>query len=224
MFFSLEKPTQEKVDAVISASLDQPYSYPDVGATQTMRNPVPLSTTYVMDHNRVQLGSGEDVFQQAKQALTHWRMCNLGWAEICGTTKPIEPGTVIACVPKMFGAWLINPCRVVYRIDETVDDVTRFGLAYGTLPGHAATGEERFMVEWYHADNSVWYDILAFSQPGHWFGQLGYPIMRQFQKRYGRDSARVMAEACAVNQAKNVAFITLRQNQPNISPIEVRHG
>lgn len=203
MFFSLEKPTEERIDAIIAQSQDQPYSYPDVGATQHMLTQKPFSTTYVMDHNRVQLGAGSDLFEQAKRALSQWRMCNLGWAEICGTAKPIEPGTVIACVPKMFGIWLINPCRVVYKIDETVDGVSRFGLAYGTLPGHAATGEERFLLEWHHADDIVWYDILAFSQPGHWFGQLGYPIMRQFQKRYGRDSARVMVETCAIAKGGN---------------------
>jgi uncharacterized protein (UPF0548 family) len=196
MFLSLTKPTPEAIEAVIAQSREQAYSYPDIGATQGMVTPTSLSTTYAMDHNRVQVGVGEAVFQQAQQALRQWRMCNLGWAEICGTRKSIEPGTVIACVPQMFGAWLINPCRVVYKIDESVNGITRFGLAYGTLPGHAAMGEERFLVEWHHADDTVWYDILAFSQPGHWLTRVGYPIMRAFQKRYGRDSAQVMVQAC----------------------------
>jgi uncharacterized protein (UPF0548 family) len=199
MYLSLTKPTQAEIDAVIAQCLNRPYSYPDVGATWTTVMPTALSTVYAMDHNRVQLGTGETVFQQAKEVLLHWRMCNLGWAEICGTHKPTEPGTVIACVPKLFGAWLINPCRVVYKIDERKEELTRFGLAYGTLPGHAAMGEERFLVEWYHADDTVWYDILAYSQPGHWLARIGYPVMRVFQKRYGRDSAQVMARACATN-------------------------
>lgn len=97
----------------------------------------------------------------------------------------------------MFGAWLINPCRVVYKIDECADGITRFGLAYGTLPGHAAMGEERFLVEWHHRDDTVWYDILSFSQPGHWLASAGYVVMRAFQKRYGCDSAQVMVAACA---------------------------
>ena len=36
----------------------------------------------------------------------------------------------------------------------------KFGFAYGTLPDHAATGEERFLIEWNQDDDSVWYDIL----------------------------------------------------------------
>ncbi|MCB0064048.1 MAG: DUF1990 family protein [Caldilineaceae bacterium] len=70
-----------------------------------------------------------------------------------------------------------------------------------TLPGHAAAGEERFLVEWRHEDDTVWYDILAFSQPGHWAMRLGYPVMRQFQRAYGRDSAKAMVHAC-INEAE----------------------
>jgi len=201
VYFSITKPTQSKIDAVIHQCQDLPYTYHDIGCTNMMPSTTALSTVYAMDHNRVQLGVGQATFLQAKQAITQWRMCNLGWAEICGTSKPIKAGTVIACVPQMFGLWLINPCRVVYNteesnMDEDAGGVTRFGLAYGTLPGHAAAGEERFMVEWHHADNSVWYDILAFSRPGHQLARWGYPIMRQFQKRYGRDSAQAMISAC----------------------------
>lgn len=197
MFLSLTKPIESKIDTIIRQYQEMPYNYPDVGATEGMATQAALSTAYAMDHNRVKLGTGQHTFQHAKQALTEWRMCNLGWAEICGTVKPIDPGTVIACVPQMFGVWFINPCRVVYKIDEQRDGITRFGLAYGTLPGHAAAGEERFLIEWHQDDNSVWYDILAFSRPGHRLAKVGYPLMRQFQKRYGRDSAQTMVDHCA---------------------------
>ena len=39
---------------------------------------------------------------------------------------------------------------------------SRFGFAYGTLPGHGGSGEERFLIE-RDRDDGVWYDILAFS-------------------------------------------------------------
>jgi uncharacterized protein (UPF0548 family) len=44
----------------------------------------------------------------------------------------------------------------VYVIDEQ----KRFGFAYGTLPEHAGSGEERFLVEM-DDEQTVWYDILA---------------------------------------------------------------
>ena len=105
-------------------------------------------------------------------------------------------GATVGVLAQVFGFYILNACRIVYTIDETTADYTRFGFAYGTLPGHIEEGEERFLVEWRHADDSVWYDILAFSQPRHWLVRLGYPVARRFQKRFGRDSKAAMARAC----------------------------
>jgi uncharacterized protein (UPF0548 family) len=73
--------------------------------------------------------------------------------------------------------------------------VERFGFAYGTLPDHAERGEERFTVEWHHHDDTVWYDILAFSRPNQFLSGLAYPLVRQLQKRFARDSRAVMHRA-----------------------------
>jgi uncharacterized protein (UPF0548 family) len=93
-----------------------------------------------------------------------------------------------------FGLWTLNACRIVYTIDED-RPLRRYGFAYGTLPEHLARGEERFQVEWNRADDSVWYDIVAFSQPNQVLAQLGYPAMRSAQKRFARDSKRAMLRA-----------------------------
>jgi uncharacterized protein (UPF0548 family) len=82
----------------------------------------------------------------------------------------------------------------VYVVDES-GPISKFGFAYGTLPGHVESGEERFLIEWDRADDSVWYDILAFSRPNHILIRLGYPIVRRTQKRFGRDSAASMLRA-----------------------------
>ena len=74
---------------------------------------------------------------------------------------------------------------------------SRFGFAYGTLPGHAESGEERFLVEWDRADDAVWYDILAFSRPRHPLARLGYPLTRRTQRRFARDSAAAIRQAVA---------------------------
>ena len=78
-------------------------------------------------------------------------------------------------------------------VDES-GPITKFGLAYGTLPDHAAIGEERFMVEWDRVEDSVWFDILAFSRPNHVLTRLGYPLLRRRQKRFGRESAAAMLQ------------------------------
>jgi uncharacterized protein (UPF0548 family) len=79
-------------------------------------------------------------------------------------------------------------------IDEGQAQRTRFGFAYGTLPDHVERGEERFTVEW-RADDSVWYDIYAFSRPKHPLARLGFPITRMLQKRFVRDSLAIMKAA-----------------------------
>jgi len=73
--------------------------------------------------------------------------------------------------------------------------VKRFGFAYGTLADHMESGEERFTVEWRRDDDSVWYDLLAFSRPRHPLARLGLRLSRALQRRFARDSLRAMARA-----------------------------
>jgi uncharacterized protein (UPF0548 family) len=89
---------------------------------------------------------------------------------------------------------MVSACRIVYRIDDD-GPTKRFGFAYGTLPDHPESGEERFMVEWSQADGSVWYDILAFSRPYQLLTRLAYPLVRRFQKRFARESTAAMVRA-----------------------------
>jgi uncharacterized protein (UPF0548 family) len=72
--------------------------------------------------------------------------------------------------------------------------VEKFGFAYGTLAEHAERGEERFLVEWHQDDDTVWYDLLAFSKPGP-MARVGYPLARRLQKRFARDSKEAMKRA-----------------------------
>jgi len=55
-----------------------------------------------------------------------------------------------------------------------------------------SSGEERFQVEWSRNDDTLWYDILAFSRPNHFLTRLGYPMVRRIQKKFARDSAVAM--------------------------------
>jgi uncharacterized protein (UPF0548 family) len=45
------------------------------------------------------------------------------------------------------------------------------------------------------ADDTVWYDILAFSDPRQMLANLGYPLSRWLQKRFAEGSKMVMVEA-----------------------------
>jgi uncharacterized protein (UPF0548 family) len=79
-------------------------------------------------------------------------------------------------------------------VDEA-GPVARFGFAYGTLPGHAESGEERFLVEWDRTDDAVRYDVLAFSRSRHPLARLSYPLTCRTQRRFARDSAVAMLRA-----------------------------
>ena len=73
--------------------------------------------------------------------------------------------------------------------------------ALSTLPGHAESGEERFLVEWDRTTNAVWYDILAFSRPRHPLARLGYLFTRRTQKRFARDSVAAMLRAVGAERS-----------------------
>jgi len=187
--YSLTQFTDEQIQKFIGSQRDRPFSYTEVGAS--WGNP---PTGYTIDHNRVQLGVGAEIFERAKVAVKRWTMFRFDWLQLCWPDAPIEVGSTVAVMIRALGVWSLNACRIVYLIDEE-GPVQKFGFAYGTLPGHAERGEERFWVEWHHPDNTVWYDILAFSRPDQLPAKLAYPYVRRLQKRFAVDSKRAMVRA-----------------------------
>jgi uncharacterized protein (UPF0548 family) len=184
LFLRKPRPAEIRTFLERQARLDFTYSF--VG--QTASTP---PAGFNVDHTRIRLGAGEAAFIAATNALQRWEQFRLGWIEPCSQTTPIRAGENVAVLARVTGLWWINACRIVYVIDES-GPVQRFGFAYGTLPGHAECGEERFLIEWNLADGSVCYDILAFSRPRHFLSRLGYPFARLVQKRFARQSAEAM--------------------------------
>lgn len=180
---SLRKPSTDSVRRFLTGQAERDFTYSAVGATATTP-----PAGFAVDRTRVKLGEGEPVFRAAGDALRRWEQFRLGWVEAWSPDTPIRPGEVVAVMGRAVGLWWLNACRIVYVVDES-GPVCRFGFAYGTLPGHVESGEERFLIEWDRDEDSVWYDILAFSRPNHVLTRLGYPLVRRSQKRFGRDSA-----------------------------------
>jgi uncharacterized protein (UPF0548 family) len=142
----------------------------------------------------MRLGEGHSTFSVAKAALRRWEHFHLGWVELFWPNTPLEPGQSVAVLAHVCGLWCLNACRIVYIVDEE-RPVQRFGFAYGTLPDHMESGEERFTVVWRETDDTVWYDVLAFSRPNLLLARLGYPLVRRLQKRFAKDSAAAMVRA-----------------------------
>jgi uncharacterized protein (UPF0548 family) len=183
---SFRKPRAPAIQAFLSAQAKLGFSYPAVGATAGKP-----PTGYDVDRARVRLGEGDEVFRAAKEALCRWEHFRLGWCEAWPPQTPIKKGEVVAVLARSMGLWWLNAARIVYVVDKEA----LFGFAYGTLPGHAETGEERFLVEWDQKEGSVWYDILAFSRPRHPLARLGYSLARRLQERFRKDSAEAMLRA-----------------------------
>ena len=97
--------------------------------------------------------------------------------------------------PGCLGLWWLNACRIVYVVDEA-GPVTRFGFAYGTLPGHAGSGRGAVPRrvgpgERRRSGTTSWPSPAR----THFLTRLGYPYMRRVQKRFGRESAAAMVRA-----------------------------
>lgn len=186
---SLRKPSADTLRRFVTAQKELPFTYEAVGTTAETP-----PAGYVVDRTRIRLGGGEAVFQSAIAALRRWEQFNLGWVQAWPPETPIQKGEVVAVMGRAIGVWWLNACRVVYVVDDQ-GPISKFGFAYGTLPGHVESGEERFLIEWDRSSDAVWYDILAFSRPNHVLTRLGYPVVRRLQKRFGRDSAASMLKA-----------------------------
>ena len=146
-----------------------PLTYSEVGATAG-----PLPAGYHHVQKSAVIGRGRKRFEEAADKGMRWGMLR-------GTGLRVEATSDVAAV----GAEVIvhlgpvpAPCRVVYVVDEA----DRRGFAYGTLPGHAESGEERFMVRYDPATEEVHAEVLAFSRHGTWWSRLGAPVTSVIQR------------------------------------------
>ena len=188
--FLFHKPSNEEVRQHLERWEDTLFSYIHVGCTRGGELP-----GFNRDHQRVLLGHGEETFRRACQAIRTWQMLPPSVVQVSPHDAPLTEGTTVAILfhARLFGCWLVLPTRIIYTIDEA----TSFGFAYGTVQGHWEQGEERFLIEWDHSDDSVWYDVRAFSKPRYWGARVAYPVTRMLQRRFARDSKRAMLRALA---------------------------
>lgn len=187
----LREPSEARIKRFLEEQRSLPFSYPEVGASRDGAPPA-----YPINHRRGRLGTGQDAFARACEALRRWEMYRLGWTKLLWPEAPIAEGTVVGVLGHHFGVWSLNACRVAYTIEEATPSLKRYGFAFGTLPGHVERGEERFTVEWHKGDDdSVWYEVFAFARPAHPLAKVGRPFVRLVQRRFAVDSLRAMVAA-----------------------------
>lgn len=185
----LTAPSEPELYRFLSQQERSGFSYSEVGSSASHIPP-----RYNLDHSRVRLGAGEEAWKRAVNAVRRWEMFSLPWVRIFPPAAPIQPGKNVVVCARHFGIYSLNACRIVYVVEKD-GPLTRYGFAYGTLTEHAERGEERFTVEWNRQDDSVWYDILAFSRPQKLLAKAGYPLSRFLQNRFAVHSRQAMLRA-----------------------------
>ena len=162
----------------LGALEELPLTYSEVGATAAG----PLPAGYGHLHTERQIGTGQQRFEQAADAVMRWGMQRGAGLRVQASSEVAAVDTVV--LVRM--GFLPAPCRVVYIIDEP--DIR--GFAYGTLPGHPESGEERFVVRRDPTTSAVYAEVSAFSRPAAWWSKAGGPFVvmaqRVIAKRYLR--------------------------------------
>lgn len=189
--FLLHKPSEKEISDFLAAQSDKPFSYKEVGATKGRNAP----ETYPINRYRKELGSGQQTYNNAVKAIEMWQMYALDWTRICPSNAPIKEGEIVATLIHHLGFWSINPCRIIYLIDEKGENLNRFGFAFGTLPEHSEKGEEQFIVEWNKDDDTVWYELYAFAKAENWMAKIGFLYVHYLQKRFAAESYQAMLKA-----------------------------
>ncbi len=162
-------------------------SYAPVGAT---RDPAVVASPpdgYRAFERRVRLGAGPETWQRAAHAILRFGIQFGAGVRVTRTVADAETPLVVGedfrlripPWPKRF------PARVVWVQQEP----RVVGFGYGTLPGHAESGEEAFILE-RHGDDSIWLTIRAFSRPPTAWWRSVDPLLRRVQaamtRRYER--------------------------------------
>ena len=202
--FLLRNPTADDLHHFLAAQRNESLTYDPVGLTREpdwwTRRADELSR-FNLDRDSIVVGTGEASFHTAVNALRQWKMFPEDFASLYWPSVQPEVGAVVVAgfqLSRLARLWSLNPCRVVYTVDEilTINDtqIHRFGFGYGTLPGHVAKGEEQFLVTWDTSTDEVGYEVSSYSWPNHWATQLAYPFVRWLQKRFRTLSCQTMKE------------------------------
>lgn len=150
-----------------------PLTYSPVGATRDGLLPAGFDR---LRRSRV-VGHGPGDFEAAAHAVLSWRAQRGAGVRVDASDDPVREGTVVLVRLGPGPLAITAPARVLYVIDEP----TRRGFAYGTLPGHPESGEEAFVVD-LRADGAVTFTVTAYSRPAVRLTRLAGPVGRLFQR------------------------------------------
>ncbi|MEO5367609.1 MAG: DUF1990 domain-containing protein [Magnetococcus sp. WYHC-3] len=191
--FSPLRPTPRQLQRMLAQQADQPLSYPESAASHPHRHPHlgTLPPHYALRRYGQRIGQGDEDLARARAAMSAWIPFDLPWVALWPPSPAWVPGTVFLVLGHILGVWSVNACRVLYLLD---DPTHGFGLGYGTLPGHALSGEERLRLL-RDPDGTLRYELFSFSRASSLLARLGSFPLREWQGRFDRESTRRMQDA-----------------------------
>ena len=179
------------------ADLTQQYSastvtQANVGSTRKWDRSIPEKNAtpqfikengYRLLHQHRKIGTGEQVYLAAVEALSRGKCFDLGWVESV-LQRPLENDDTFCLLVRAFGFCSANFCRVVYREEESTAENQFFAIGVGTLKRHAAIGEERLALNWNRETDEVNFLIDSYSQPSSWLAKLFAIYLRRQQLKF----------------------------------------
>ena len=164
----LRRPTPECVEAYRQARLDS--------APTALPAPEP-PTGFRHDTFKRTVGSGPTDFLRARHGLEQWAAHRQSGVDVFPPDAALSPDSTVAIVTRQLGLWVLAACRVV----EVIDEPSRFGFMYATLPDHPEQGYESFVVS--NVDGEIIFKIDAVSRPGIAIVRFASPVTRLLQRR-----------------------------------------
>lgn len=123
----------------------------------------------------------------AARDLFAWRVHERAGLGVHASGTAAQPDAVVELRLGAGPLGIRIPCRVV----EVVDEPDRKGFAYGTLPGHPESGEERFVLD-RQPDGSIRFTVAAVSRHASALARLGGPVSRVVQEQMTRRYLRAL--------------------------------
>jgi uncharacterized protein (UPF0548 family) len=132
---------------------------------------------------------GVDAFERAREAIRAWAI-HRGAGLAVAIDGPLVVGTNVALDAPLPVGWVHATCRVVCVVDEP----SRSGFAYGTLPLHPELGEESFVVH-RRANGPTTFEVVAVSRPSHPLARLAPKVADRLQNAAVGRYLAAMADA-----------------------------
>lgn len=194
LFFS--KPSQDTLKELIGQFQELKVSHRNVGSTlqwpAEFFDFLPDSRVLegdLLQFRRIGIGTGSAVYEDAKDAVKNGLCFDLGWVS-CQAGREFQEGDTFSLTAKALGIWVASFCRVLYVQEEDYELGKMFSIGIGTLPCHAATGEERISIFWNAGSGEVVFLIGSFSKPQTWLATIFVAYLRKQQNRFAVDAAK----------------------------------